>query len=144
MRKFISITLISISSLFIFNTAYAGKLVIESWRNDDADAWNNAIIPAFNAKYPDIEVIFQTTIPVQYAGSMNAKLEGGTAGDLITCIPFDQALKLVNETLKISPLSIESLYIKSLLLVEMNENQQGINGNLWEINENQTKSTENR
>ena len=96
MRKFISITLISISSLFVFNTAYAGKLVIESWRNDDADAWNNAIIPAFNAKYPDIEVIFQTTIPVQYAGSMNAKLEGGTAGDLITCIPFDQSLKLFN------------------------------------------------
>ena len=96
MRKFISITLISISSIFLFNTAYAGKLVIESWRNDDADAWNNAIIPAFNAKYPDIEVIFQTTIPVQYAGSMNAKLEGGTAGDLITCIPFDQSLKLFN------------------------------------------------
>ena len=47
MRKFISITLISISSIFLFNTAYAGKLVIESWGNDDADAWNNAIIPAF-------------------------------------------------------------------------------------------------
>ena len=96
MRKLISITLISISTLFLFNSAYAGKLVIESWRNDDADAWNEAIIPAFNAKYPDIEVIFQTTIPVQYAGSMNAKLEGGTAGDLITCIPFDQSLKLFN------------------------------------------------
>ena len=39
---------------------------------------------------------------------------------------FDQALKLVNETLKISPLSIESLYIKSLLLMEMNENQQSL------------------
>tara|TARA_Y100001935_G_scaffold254158_1_gene262303 strand:- start:2525 stop:3796 length:1272 start_codon:yes stop_codon:yes gene_type:complete len=39
---------------------------------------------------------------------------------------FDQALKLVNETLKISPLSIESLYLKSLLKMEMNENQQSL------------------
>ena len=39
---------------------------------------------------------------------------------------FDQALKLVNETLKISRLSIESLYIKSLLLMELNDNQRSL------------------
>ena len=33
------------------------------------------IIPAFNAKYPNIEVVFQTTIPNQYAASVSAKLE---------------------------------------------------------------------
>ena len=39
---------------------------------------------------------------------------------------FDQALKLVNEALKTSPLSIELLYIKSLLLMDMNENQKSL------------------
>ena len=38
---------------------------------------------------------------------------------------YDQATK-INETLKISPLSIESLYIKSLLLMEMNDNQRSL------------------
>lgn len=76
--------------------ALSGTVVIESWRNDDADAWNDKIIPAFNSKHPDIEIIFQTTIPTQYAASVSSKLEGGNAGDLITCIPFDQSLKLYN------------------------------------------------
>ena len=38
--------------------AEAGTLKIESWRNDDADIWNNKIIPAFNKHYPDIKVVF--------------------------------------------------------------------------------------
>ena len=96
MKKIFSITLIIFSFLFIVSNAVAGTLILESWRNDDADAWNEKIIPAFNAKHPDIEVIFQTTIPNQYAASVSAKLEGGNAGDLITCIPFDQSLKLFN------------------------------------------------
>ena len=89
-------TSILVSFLFSIGTAIAGTVIIESWRNDDADAWNEKIIPAFNAKYPDIKVVFQTTIPNQYAASVSAKLEGGNAGDLITCIPFDQSLKLFN------------------------------------------------
>ncbi|WP_417843036.1 hypothetical protein [Thalassospira sp.] len=36
--------------------AQAGDLVIESWRNDDIDIWNDKIIPAFNEKHPDIHV----------------------------------------------------------------------------------------
>ena len=96
MKKIFSITLIIFSFLFVLSNALAGTLILESWRNDDADAWNEKIIPAFNAKHPDIEVIFQTTIPNQYAASVSAKLEGGNAGDLITCIPFDQSLKLFN------------------------------------------------
>ncbi len=31
-------------------------LTIESWRNDDLAIWQDVIIPAFNAHYPDIEV----------------------------------------------------------------------------------------
>ena len=60
--------------------ALAGSLKIESWRNDDADIWKNKIIPAFNAKYPDIQVEFAPTPPKDYNASLNARLEGGTAG----------------------------------------------------------------
>jgi len=66
-------------------------LTIESWRNDDLEIWQDVIIPAFNAHYPDIEVIFAPTAPTEYNAALNAKLEGGTAGDLITCRPFDQS-----------------------------------------------------
>jgi raffinose/stachyose/melibiose transport system substrate-binding protein len=74
--------------------ASAGKLTIESWRNDDASIWKDKIIPAFNAKYPDIQVEFTPTAPKEYNAALNAKLEGGTAGDLITCRPFDASLEL--------------------------------------------------
>jgi raffinose/stachyose/melibiose transport system substrate-binding protein len=70
------------------------KLVIESWRNDDLTIWQDKIIPAFNQKYPDIEVVFQPAAPAEYNGVLNTKLEGGTAGDLITCRPFDASLAL--------------------------------------------------
>ena len=96
MNKLISSLLISLGFLFTTLPAFSGTVIIESWRNDDADAWNNKIIPAFNEKYPDIEVVFQATIPAQYSASISAKLEGGNAGDLITLIPFDASLKLYN------------------------------------------------
>lgn len=69
-------------------------LIIESWRNDDLAIWQDTIIPAFEAKYPNIKVKFQPTAPAEYNGVLNTKLEGGTAGDLITCRPFDASLKL--------------------------------------------------
>jgi raffinose/stachyose/melibiose transport system substrate-binding protein len=69
-------------------------LTIESWRNDDLTIWNEQIIPAFNAEYPDITVVFNPTAPTEYNAALSAKLEGGTAGDLITCRPFDQSLAL--------------------------------------------------
>jgi raffinose/stachyose/melibiose transport system substrate-binding protein len=75
-------------------TAGAEKLVIESWRNDDIDIWNDKIIPAFNKRHPNIEVVFSPTPPADYNASLNAKLAGGTAGDLITCRPFDASLDL--------------------------------------------------
>jgi raffinose/stachyose/melibiose transport system substrate-binding protein len=74
--------------------AHAGSLKIESWRNDDADIWNNTIIPAFNKHYPDIKIEFSATQPADYDAALNAKLDGGTAGDLITCRPFDRSLQL--------------------------------------------------
>jgi raffinose/stachyose/melibiose transport system substrate-binding protein len=69
-------------------------LTIESWRNDDIKIWQDTIIPAFEAKYPNIHVEFAPTAPAEYNGVLNTKLEGGTAGDLITCRPFDASLAL--------------------------------------------------
>ncbi len=77
--------------------AAAGKLTIESWRNDDATIWKEKLIPAFNAKYPDIQVEFTPTAPKEYNAALNARLEGGTAGDIITCRPFDASLELYNK-----------------------------------------------
>jgi raffinose/stachyose/melibiose transport system substrate-binding protein len=61
--------------------AEKASLVIESWRNDDLSIWQDTIIPAFNAHYPDIEVVFAPTAPAEYNAALNAKLEGGTADD---------------------------------------------------------------
>ncbi len=73
------------------------SITIESWRNDDLAIWQDIIIPAFNQKYPDIEVLFQPLPPAEYNAALNAKLEGGTAGDLITARPFDASLALYDE-----------------------------------------------
>jgi len=72
-------------------------LTIESWRNDDADLWTNQIIPAFEKAHPDIKVVFNPTAPTEYNAALNSRLEGGSAGDLITCRPFDASLDLFNK-----------------------------------------------
>jgi raffinose/stachyose/melibiose transport system substrate-binding protein len=72
-------------------------ITIESWRNDDLTIWEDQIIPAFEAKYPNIHVVFAPTAPAEYNGVLNTKLEGGTAGDLITCRPFDASLALYDQ-----------------------------------------------
>jgi raffinose/stachyose/melibiose transport system substrate-binding protein len=72
-------------------------LTIESWRNDDLPIWQDTIIPAFEAQNPGIKVVFAPSAPTEYNAALNAKLEGGTAGDLITCRPFDASLALYDQ-----------------------------------------------
>jgi raffinose/stachyose/melibiose transport system substrate-binding protein len=72
-------------------------LTIESWRNDDLAIWEDTIIPAFEAQYPNINVVFSPSPPAEYNGVLNTKLQGGTAGDLITCRPFDASLELFQQ-----------------------------------------------
>ena len=91
---FLSRASIAAAAVFAAVAAQAGSLKIESWRNDDADIWNSKIIPAFNKKYPDIKVEFAPSAPAEYNAALNARLAGGTAGDLITCRPFDASLDL--------------------------------------------------
>ncbi|TGN54721.1 carbohydrate ABC transporter substrate-binding protein [Paracoccus liaowanqingii] len=71
-------------------------LTIESWRNDDLQIWQDTIIPAFEAANPGIGVVFAPTAPAEYNAILNSKLDAGSAGDLITCRPFDASLELFN------------------------------------------------
>jgi raffinose/stachyose/melibiose transport system substrate-binding protein len=72
-------------------------LTIESWRNDDLTLWQDTIIPAFEKSHPNIHVVFSPTAPADYNAALNTKLTGGTAGDLITCRPFDASLALFQQ-----------------------------------------------
>lgn len=71
-------------------------LTIESWRNDDLGIWNDTIIPAFEASHPNINLEFAPTAPAEYNAALNSKLQAGSAGDIITCRPFDASLELFN------------------------------------------------
>ncbi|CUJ85333.1 Multiple sugar-binding protein precursor [Ruegeria denitrificans] len=77
-------------------TAYAEDvtLTIESWRNDDLTLWQDQIIPAFEAQHPGIKIDFTPSAPAEYNAVLNSKLDAGSAGDLITCRPFDASLAL--------------------------------------------------
>ncbi|PVB60593.1 ABC transporter substrate-binding protein [Labrenzia sp. 011] len=69
-------------------------LTIESWRNDDLVLWQDKIIPAFEASHPGIKIVFSPSAPAEYNAILNSKLDAGSAGDLITCRPFDASLAL--------------------------------------------------
>lgn len=80
--------------MFASALASAGSLTIESWRIDDKTLWEDVLIPAFQRKHPGVTVKFSPTAPTEYDSTINARLTGGTAGDLITCRPFDVSLSL--------------------------------------------------
>nr|WP_236016199.1 ABC transporter substrate-binding protein [Brucella endophytica] len=69
-------------------------LNIESWRNDDLPIWQEKLIPAFEAKNPGIKLKFNPSAPTEYDAALGAKLDAGSAGDIITCRPFDKSLAL--------------------------------------------------
>jgi raffinose/stachyose/melibiose transport system substrate-binding protein len=69
-------------------------LTIESWRVEDLAIWEDTILPAFEEAHPNIDVVFSPTAATEYNAALNSKLDGGTAGDLITCRPFDASLDL--------------------------------------------------
>ena len=73
------------------------NLTVESWRNDDLQIWQEKIIPAFEKENPGIKITFSPTAPTEYNASLNAKLDAGSAGDIITCRPFDASLELFNK-----------------------------------------------
>src|SRR4051812_21364463 len=88
--------LLPLSLLLLAGLAGAQKttLTIESWRNDDLKVWRDSIIPAIEKAHPDIHVVFSPSAPAEYNAVLDAKLKAGTAGDIITCRPFDKSLEL--------------------------------------------------
>jgi len=94
-----------LTALLLASTLLAGgaasaqdvNLTIESWRNDDLLIWQDQIIPAFEAAHPGIKVTFAPSAPTEYNAALNSKLDAGSAGDLITCRPFDASLELFNK-----------------------------------------------
>lgn len=82
------------SALLCATMVHAGNLTIESWRVDDKGLWEEVLLPAFNKAHPGITVKFAPTAPPEYNSALNARLTAGTAGDLITCRPFDVSLDL--------------------------------------------------
>ncbi|MBN9078076.1 MAG: sugar ABC transporter substrate-binding protein [Rhizobiales bacterium 65-79] len=95
-RNTLRLMLVASSVLASASLAYADDvtLTIESWRNDDTQIWQSQIIPAFEKANPGIKVTFAAAAPTEYNAALNAKLAAGSAGDLITCRPFDAALEL--------------------------------------------------
>ena len=96
MKKHLGIWLLGLVALSPVLAQNKVKLTIESWRNDDLKIWQETILPAFMKKYPNIEVVFAPSAPTEYNAVLDTKLKAGTAGDLITCRPFDKSLELFN------------------------------------------------
>ncbi|MDE0267509.1 MAG: ABC transporter substrate-binding protein, partial [Acidimicrobiaceae bacterium] len=69
-------------------------ITIESWRVDDAAIWEGEVIPVFEAEFPHINVEFNPVSPTDYDAVLDMRLVEGTAGDVITCRPFDVSLGL--------------------------------------------------
>lgn len=86
--------LIASAGLHCVASAAPVTLTIESWRNDDLAIWRDKILPVFEKAHPDIKVKFAPTAPTEYNAVLNSKLDAGTAGDLVTCRPFDVSLEL--------------------------------------------------
>jgi raffinose/stachyose/melibiose transport system substrate-binding protein len=93
------VTSLLLGTTLIGGAAFAQDttLTIESWRNDDLAIWQEQIIPAFEAAHPGIKVQFTPSAPTEYNAALNSKLDAGSAGDLITCRPFDASLVLFNK-----------------------------------------------
>ena len=105
-KKTLSIGVLAVVAAGITGGAAAAPvtLTIESWRNDDLAIWRDKIIPAFEKQHPDIKVRFAPTAPTEYNAALNSKLDAGTAGDLVTCRPFDASLQLFQKG-RLAPLN---------------------------------------
>ncbi|WP_420413803.1 ABC transporter substrate-binding protein [Roseibium sp.] len=91
---------IALASTALVSTAAIAEdvtLTIESWRTDDLTLWQDKIIPAFEKDNPGIKIVFSPTAPTEYNAALNSKLAAGSAGDLITCRPFDASLALFED-----------------------------------------------
>ncbi|AUQ65520.1 ABC transporter substrate-binding protein [Phaeobacter inhibens] len=96
-RKLFTLALLGSTVIGGVAAAEDVTLTIESWRNDDLALWQDKIIPAFEAANPGIKLKFTPSAPAEYNAVLNSKLDAGSAGDLITCRPFDASLGLYDK-----------------------------------------------
>ena len=94
MNKYLKLSTSMIAVLIGTQAIAESTLTIESWRNDDLAIWQDKIIPAFEAAHPGIKLNFAPSAPAEYNAVLNSKLDAGSAGDIITCRPFDASLAL--------------------------------------------------
>lgn len=88
---------VGVAAMLMSGTLLAQTVItIESWRTEDQAIWDEKILPVFEKAYPDIDVKFTPTKNTEHDAALTARLEGGTAGDIVTCRPFDRALNLYN------------------------------------------------
>jgi raffinose/stachyose/melibiose transport system substrate-binding protein len=72
-------------------------LVLESWRSEDTSIWEDKIIPAYKATHPNVDITFRPTPNQYYAAALGTELQGGTAGDVFACPPFDTSAGFYNQ-----------------------------------------------
>jgi raffinose/stachyose/melibiose transport system substrate-binding protein len=95
MRK-LHVVAATVAAVCAFAAAARAEVILkmESWRSEDAKVWNEAIIPAFEKTHPNIKIEYTPTEPTQYDATLQVRLAGGTAGDIIGCRAFDNPLSL--------------------------------------------------
>ncbi len=92
--KFFAVAVLLAVAAFAAPAAAGTTLVLDSWRDDDWAVWEETIIPAFEATHPGMRLQFRASAPTDYDAVLKERLAAGTAGDLITCRPFDVSLAL--------------------------------------------------
>ncbi len=73
------------------------NLVIDSWRTDDISAWQDFVIPAYEATHPNVKITFDAISNSEYTTVLSTKLQGGAAGDIIMCEPYDSRISLYQD-----------------------------------------------
>ena len=95
MRATTGKALLGLFGLSIGASAAAETVItIESWRTEDQAIWDEQILPVFEQQHPDIDVQFKPSKNTEYDAAMTTRTAGGTAGDIITCRPFDRPLAI--------------------------------------------------
>ncbi|MFZ4893665.1 ABC transporter substrate-binding protein [Plantibacter sp. Mn2098] len=69
--------------------ADSAKIVIGTWRTEDAAMWESDIIPEFKKSHPGIEVEYAPVDTNDYNATIQSQIDSGTGPDVIMCRPFD-------------------------------------------------------
>ncbi|MCF5902238.1 ABC transporter substrate-binding protein [Aeromonas veronii] len=90
----------SVSALLVWGLSTAAvsqELVLETWRVDDEALWKEQFLPRFQAIHPEITLKLHSQCSAEYDRELAERLAAGKAGDLITCRPYDQSLRLFQQ-----------------------------------------------